>query len=73
MVRFSITINGSPSGFFSNSRGLQQGDPFVFFIVCGGVVIEAFSRMMSTTVERGLMYGFEKSRGNDSVTFVICR
>jgi hypothetical protein len=35
-VRFSVLVNGTPSGFFNSSRGLQQGDPLSFFFVCGG-------------------------------------
>ena len=55
-VRFSIHINGSLVGFFSNSRGLRQGDPLYPFLFM--MVMKAFSRMMSEAVERGRLSGF---------------
>jgi hypothetical protein len=55
-VRFSILVNGSPEGFFNSSRGIRQGDPLppLLFVL----VMEALSKMVSATVEQGILYGF---------------
>jgi len=55
-VMFSILINGSPPGFFSSSGGLRQGDPSLLLLFV--VVIKALSRMLSATVDKGLLSGF---------------
>ena len=50
---FSVTINGTPSGFFRSYRGLRQGDsvsPYLFVIV-----MKAFSQMIEKAVVGGFL------------------
>jgi hypothetical protein len=52
-----VLVNGSPNGFFSNSRGLRQRDHFspLLFVF----VMEASSRMIFAVVNGGLIEGFK--------------
>jgi len=62
-VRFSVLVNGTPSGFVSSSRGIRQGDPLspLLFVI----VMEAFSKLFSISVQRGFLSGFSVgSRSN---------
>jgi hypothetical protein len=68
-MRFSILINESISSLFSSSRGFRQGDPLspLLFVI----VMDALSRMMSTTVYNVLLSGFSIGARNDEETIVL--
>jgi hypothetical protein len=54
-VRFSVLINGVPSGFFGSSGGVRQGDPLSPFLFV--LVMEAFSRILGAFISEGADFG----------------
>jgi hypothetical protein len=64
-VRFSVLVNGTSTGFFGSSRGLRQGDPLspLLFVI----VMEAFSKLFSVTVQRGFLSGFSVGSSSNGV------
>jgi hypothetical protein len=59
-MQFSVLVNGTPTGFFSSSRGLRQRDPLSFLLFI--FVMEALDRMIPAAVSGRLLDGF--SMGN---------
>ena len=73
-AKFSVMINGVPVGFFSNSKGLRQGDllsPYLF--VLG---MEVLSNLIRRAVDGGFLSGCrirgERGRGDDSFPSSFC-
>ena len=58
MVCFSILVNDSPSGFFSNSKGLS---PYLFILM-----MEILSYLISRAKDGGFIEGFWVKERNDA-------
>lgn len=65
---FSVLMNDTLFGFFNSSHGLRQGDtsfPLLFVIV-----MEALSKMLSTTVDGGFLSGFSVGSRNSGAIHI---
>ena len=65
-VRYSVLINGSPSGFFQSSRGLRQGDPLSPYLFV--IVMEVFSCLMRRVISGGFLSRWRvRGRGGEGI------
>ena len=58
-VKFSVLINGSPSGFFKSSRGLRQGAPLSSYLFV--IATEVFSIMLRRAISGDYLSGWRVS------------
>ena len=69
-VRFSILINGEPTGFFPSEKGLRQGDPLSPFLFI--IAMEGFNSIcLRVATQNSLLQGF-KVRNLSGVDMQIC-
>lgn len=68
-VSFSFKVNGKICGNVLPSRGLRQGDPIspYLFIMCA----DAFSRLITQSMSRGLIHGVKVCRGAPSLSHLF--
>ena len=63
---FLVLVNGIPSGFFQNTRGLRQGDPLSPYLFV--IRMEALSYLINRVVSEGFLLGCRVwGRGGEGV------
>ena len=65
---FLVIINGSPIGFFKNTRGLRQGDPLSPYLFVLGM--EVFFLLIDKTKGEGFLSEYNIRSRNGEVTNV---
>ena len=65
---FSVLVNGSPTGFFRNTRGLRQGDPLSPYLFVLGM--ETLSSLINRALRGGFLSGF-KIRGREGIVIQV--
>lgn len=61
---FSVSINGSPSGFFQATRGLKQGDPLSPYLFI--LVVESLGRGLKSLLHDGQLVPYSLPRNAPS-------
>ncbi|RVW71503.1 putative mitochondrial protein [Vitis vinifera] len=65
-AKFSVMINGVPASFFSNSKGLRQGDPLSLYLFVLGM--EVLSNPIRRAVDGGFLSGCRiRGRGEEEM------
>ena len=67
-TKFSVLVNGVPTGFFPNSKGLQQGDPFSPYLFVLGM--EVLSTLIRRAVDGGFLSGC-RLQGRGGVELIV--
>ena len=63
---FLVIMNGTPLGFFQNSRGLRQGDSLSLYLFV--LAMEALSCLLGRAREDGFLTGFKvNGRGGEGL------